>query len=296
MTHWREWEIKEIGVQDERSPERLKEVKPLVKKLYYRGIWKKDLFENCLAVVGSRRMTSYGELAVEKIVPGVVQVGVTIVSGFMYGVDTKAHQTCLDYGGKTVAVLGSGLDQLTPVSNDKLYSEVLSQGGLVLSEYEKDEKAMLWTFPHRNRIVAGLAQATLVIEGGENSGTLITAKLSLKQGKKVLAVPGPVSSTQAQATNGLIKEGASLVTSSEDVLRELGVSESLRLARGVRNSKTLEVSRLEGQIVEELEREALDMNELGRKLKIKVSDLATKLSELQLKGVVVERLGKYSIK
>jgi DNA processing protein len=295
LKYWKEWEIKEIGASDKIFPERLREVKPKVQKLYYRGEWTKSLFANCLAVVGSRRMTSYGEGSVEKILPGVVQAGVTIVSGFMYGVDTKAHQTCLDYGGKTIAVLGSGLDQLTPVSNDKLYSEVLESGGLVISEYEKDDKAMLWTFPHRNRIVAGLSQATLVIEGGENSGTLITAKLTLKQGKKVLAVPGPVSSIQAQATNGLIKEGASLVTSSEDVLRELRMNESSELARGVRNSKTLRVSGLEGQIIQELKREALDMNELGRKLKIKVSDLATKLSELQLKGVVVERLGKYSL-
>lgn len=295
MKHWREWEIKEIEAQDKRFPKRLREVRPRIKKLYYRGVWNVGIFDSCLAVVGSRRMTSYGESAVEKILPMVVQAGVTIVSGFMYGVDTKAHQTCLDYGGKTVAVLGSGLDEFTPKSNDKLYVQILESGGLVLSEYEANEKARRWFFPQRNRIVAGLSQATLVIEGGENSGTLITAKLTLKQGKKVLAVPGPVSSSQAQATNGLIKEGACLVTSSEDVLRELGMSKGSELARGVRNSNNFGISGLGRQIVEELEREALDMNELGKKLSIKVSDLATKISELQLKGIVVERLGKYSI-
>lgn len=291
MKHWREWGIREIGKNDKRFLERLRVIKPTIKKLYYRGVWNKSLFENCLAVVGSRRMTGYGESAVEKILPMVVQEGVTIVSGFMYGVDTKAHQVCLDNDGKTIAVLGSGLNQLTPVSNDKLYSRILKTGGLVISEYEKDDKAMLWTFPQRNRIVAGLAQATLVVEGGENSGTLITAKLTLKQGKPVLAVPGPVSSSQAVATNGLIKEGAILTTGAEDVLNRLGLSWSVN---GSKPTRMIPV--VEKKIVEELERESLDINELKRKLGMSVAKLSLKLSELQLKGVVEEKMGKYSVK
>ena len=293
MEEWKRWEIKTIEEGDEGWPERLKEVKSPVKKLHYRGEWDSNIFQNCLAVVGTRKMTSYGESVIERILPPVIQAGVTVVSGFMYGVDTKAHQTCLDYKGKTIAVLGSGLDELTPKSNDKLYTEVLESGGLVMSEYDKDVMARLYTFPQRNRIVAGLSQATLVIEGGEKSGTLITAKLTIKQDKPVLAVPGPVGSSMAKATNGLLKEGATLVTSGEDVLMVLGMglNEGYELTRGVRNH-----TGIEGKIVEELEREALDMDELSRKLKMSVVELGQKLSELQLQGIIEERLGKYGIK
>ncbi|MFH1280733.1 MAG: DNA-processing protein DprA [Candidatus Beckwithbacteria bacterium] len=302
MREWKKWGIKEIKDGDGEWPVRLKTIKPPVKKLYYRGDWDNKIFENCLAVVGSRKMTNYGESVVEKILPMVVQAGVTIVSGFMYGVDSKAHQVCLDYGGKTIAVFGSGLDELTPASNDKLYSEILASGGLVMSEYESKEKARRWMFPQRNRIVAGLSQATLVIEGGEKSGTLITAKLTLGQGKKVLAVPGPVGASQAVATNDLIKKGAVLVTSGEDILKvmsqgsELALRDRLDKMSGleVRNPKTLGVSQVEKRIVEELERESLDMDELARKLKMGVVELAQKLSELQLKGLVAERGGKYT--
>jgi len=294
---WKRGEIQQIKEEDKEWLERLREVKPPVKKLYYRGEWDTEIFDNCLAVVGSRKMTRYGESVVEKILPQVVQAGVTIVSGFMYGVDTKAHQVCLEYDGKTIAVLGSGLDELTPKSNDKLYTEILESGGLVMSEYEASEKARRWMFPQRNRIVAGLSQATLVIEGGEKSGTLITAKLTIKQDKPVLAVPGPVGASQAKATNGLIKEGAILVTSGEDVLRAMKIqgSELAPRTRGRLKPEVRNPRSVEGRIVEELEREALGLDELVRSLKIGVVELSQKLSELQLKGVVEERLGKYTV-
>ena len=175
-----------------------------------------------------------------------------------------------------------------------------------MSEYKKDEKARRWMFPQRNRIVAGLSQATLVIEGGEKSGTLITAKLTQKQGKKILAVPGPVGSSQALATNGLIKKGAVLVTSGEDVLEAMKIqglepvfsgpstdsSPSRSGLKGVPSRTDL----IENRIVEELKRESLDMDELARKLKMGVVELSQKLSELQLMGVVKERLGKYFLR
>ena len=296
--YWREWEIKEIREGDEGWPERLKGVKPLVKRLYYRGKWDRSIFENCLAVVGSRKMTRYGESVVERILPRVIQAGVTIVSGFMYGIDTKAHRTCLEYGGKTIAVFGCGLDCLTPASNDKLYREILAGGGLVISEYEPEEKARRWMFPLRNRIVAGLSVATLVVEGGEKSGTLITAKLAKKMGRTVLAVPGPVGSSNAVATNELIKEGARLVTSGEDVWGALHLQGELHSRCDIKSHTGSVIGKRTGhtkRIVEELKRESLEMDELSRILKIGVSLLSQKLSELQLAGVIVERGGKYSV-
>src|SRR3989344_6895060 len=147
MKAWGSWEIKVIHGGDKLFPKRLRKISQAPEKLYYRGVWDKNIFQKAIAVVGSRSMTKYGEMAVQKLVPGLVRAGYTIVSGFMYGVDPAAHKACLAEGGKTGAGLGGGLNRLTPVSNDKLYSEVLDQSGLIMSEYEPDEVAQLWTFP-----------------------------------------------------------------------------------------------------------------------------------------------------
>jgi len=291
MGGWRRWEIGEVKEGDEEWPgTRLRSVRPRVKKLYYRGNWDKAIFDKCLAVVGTRKMTSYGESVVERIIPGIVNAGVTIVSGFMYGVDSKAHEVCIESGGKTIAVLGSGLNEFVPKSNDELYTQVLESGGLVLSEYEAEAKSQRWFFPQRNRIVAGLSQATLVIEGGEKSGTLVTAKITLEQKKKVLAVPGRVGSSLGVATNSLIKAGAVLVTSSDEVLKEMGIG-----GKSGQKRKVDVEDGLAGKVIGELKAESLDIDELVRRLNVSVVELSQKLSQMQLKGLVEERLGKYIV-
>jgi DNA processing protein len=288
MKPWRKWPIKVVHKKDEFYPPRLKRIKDSPEKLYYRGDWDYKIFAKAIAVVGSRSMTKYGEVAVAKLVPGLVRAGYTIVSGFMYGVDTAAHKMCLQEKGKTVAVLGGGLNQLTPSANDYLYSQVLNEGGIVMSEYEPEEVAKLWTFPQRNRIVAGLSQAVLVIEGGEKSGSLITAKLGFDQKKPVLAVPGPVTSTQSMGTNWLIRNGAVLVSSAADVLEELGEEIEVRPKQ-----LPLDLTDTERQILEELEKEALSVDELSRKLTTDVVIVGQYLSELALRGLVEEVGDKY---
>lgn len=237
-------------------------------------------------------MTKYGEVMTEKLVSGLVGAGYTIVSGFMYGVDTMAHKVCLKNKGTTVAVLGSGLNCLTPAENDDLYTRILENKGLVVSEFEANQEARLWTFPYRNRIVTGLSRAVIVMEAGEKSGSLVTAKWSFKQGKRVMAVPGAATSGLATGTNWLIRNGAVLVSSVNEVMEELG--EDLQ-------GQTLQVKKMENfseeekEIINLLKLETMDADELSRKLKKNISEVLVVLSNLGLKGVVEESGGKFML-
>ena len=177
-----------------------------MKTLHFRGVDPHKINKKSIAIVGSRRMTRYGKEVVDRFVSEFVANGVTTISGFMYGVDTEVHQKTIDYGGKTIAVFGCGLNVIYPPENKKLYDQIIESGGSVVSEYEDDAKPHLWKFPQRNKIVASLASlGVLVIEAGEKSGSLITAGLAKKMGKKVYAVPGAITSSVSVGTNNLIK-------------------------------------------------------------------------------------------
>jgi len=288
MAGWREWEIYKLAKKD--YPSGLRRVKPRVKKLYYRGKWDEKLFSKAIAVVGARRMTKYGEVMTQKLVSGLVEAGWTIISGFMYGIDTMAHKTCLENNGRTVAVLGSGLDCLTPAENDNLYTKILESGGVVLSEFEPKQEAKLWTFPYRNRIVVGLSRALLVVEAGEKSGSLVTARWAFGQKKPVLAVPGAVTSSLSAGTNWLIKNGAKLATDANDVLAELG--ESLQ---GPSLQVRINLTGEEKQVVELLKREEMDADEICRKLNQPISSVSILLSNLALEGAIEESGGKFMV-
>ncbi|MCG2691890.1 DNA-processing protein DprA, partial [Microgenomates group bacterium] len=263
--------------------------------LLYRGGWEEDLFKKAVAVVGSRRITKYGRMVTEMMVRGLTEAGYTIVSGFMYGVDTQAHKTCLENKGRTVAVLGCGLDCLTPAENDGLYTKILESGGLVVSEFEPKQEAKLWTFPYRNRIVAGLSQLILVIEAGENSGSLVTARWAFQQKKKVLAVPGMITASLSKGTNWLIRNGAILVTSVNDILEELGGIRPLKEKRKGRILPIMNMSGEEREVVELLKMEEMDADELGRKLNKDAATVGRLLSELCLKGLMEENNGRFMV-
>ena len=166
-------------------------------------------------------MTRYGRDVVDKFVSVFVAEGITTISGFMYGVDTEVHQKTVDYGGRTIAVFGCGLNVIYPPENRKLYEEIIKSGGSVVSEYDDDAKPHLWKFPQRNKVVAGLASlGVLVVEAGEKSGALITADLARKMKKKVYAVPGPITSAVSAGCNELIRSGkAEIATDPYDILK-----------------------------------------------------------------------------
>lgn len=233
-------------------------------------------------------MTRYGKEAVDKFVSAFVAEGVTTISGFMYGVDTEVHQKTVDYGGRTVAVFGCGLDVIYPPENEKLYSQILENKGLVISEYEPFAKPHLWKFPQRNKIVAGLATlGVLVIEAGEKSGSLITASLAKKMGKKVYAVPGPITSRISVGCNNLIKTGGAIMaTSAADILKiKTTVHSSPFTVHGL-NSQ-------EAKIYKVLQLEPMDIDEIAMKIGGNVVEIGSVLSIMSLKGLLTESGGKY---
>jgi len=287
---WSDYKIKTVTYDNKNYPEILREIKNYPKKLFYRGNFDQKLFEKSLAVVGTRRISRYGKMVIEKFIPFLAKEKITIISGFMYGVDTEAHQKCLEYDGKTVAVLGGGLNIIYPPENEKLYEKILENGGLIISEYEPDFKPQLWTFPQRNRIVAGLSSfGILVIEAGEKSGALITANLARLQGKKVFAVPGPITSSVSAGTNFLIKtHRAKMVTTPEEILGKKIETPSLFSLQ--------ELSPLEQKIYQTLETEPLNADEIAKVVGQNIVEVGKTLSLLSLKGLISEFAGKYYLK
>lgn len=251
------------------------------------GAWPTGLAKKSIAIVGSRRMTRYGREVVDSFVSDFVGNDITTISGFMYGIDTEVHQKTVDYGGKTIAVFGCGLDHLYPSENKKLYDQIIETGGSIVSEYEDNEKPSVWKFPQRNKVVVNLASlGVLVVEAGENSGSLVTAKLAKKAGKKVWAVPGPINSKVSVGCNELIKSG--------DAMMALNVGDILKIKikkEEIRNMPELEG--LENKIYKALILEPLDLDEIAQKLNINVVEIGSTLSIMGIKGLVTESGGKY---
>jgi len=192
------------------------------KQLYTSGS-PQSLQMTLLAVVGTRKMTSYGKFVVRELIPQLVAAGFGIVSGLAFGVDAEAHQATIDCCGKTIAVLPGGLDMITPPSHTGLAQCIVESGGCLLSEHPAGTPTMKHQYILRNRIIAGMSQATLVIEAGEKSGALITAHWAAEYGRPVFAIPGPINNPYSEGTKKLINEGATLVTSVEDILEEFSM-------------------------------------------------------------------------
>ena len=212
-------DILSIDTEDGRYPDLLSRIPDPPKRLYCRG----DvtlLGSFCVAVVGTRRASDYGKQACRDIAGGLASSGVTVVSGMALGIDAVAHRAALDADGRTIAVLGSGVDDATmgPPSNIPLAHDILTRGGLIVSEYEPGFPADQWTFPKRNRIISGLSRGVLVVEADQESGSLITAKAALDQDRDVFAVPGSIYWPRSVGTNWLIGQGARPVASAADVL------------------------------------------------------------------------------
>jgi len=260
-------------------------------KYYYRGEWDDSLFKNSIAIVGSRQMTRYGETVIDKFVSDFVMQGVTTISGFMYGVDTEVASKTVEYGGRHIAVFGCGLDVVYPSENDKLYSQILESGGLVISEYEPNTKPHLWKFPQRNRIVVSLSSlGVLVIEAGEDSGSLVTAKLAKKAKKKVFAVPGPITSKVSMGCNNLIKSGeAKLVTKASDIFGKEIVTRNEELV------KPSNLTEQENKILKIIQNDPMEIDEIARKTELGIEEVSTTLSIMGIKGMVIENGGKYYI-
>ena len=285
MNNFKKWEIKKVDKKD--FPPQLKVIKNCPEFLYYRGNWDNKIFEKSLAVVGSRRMSRYGQEISKKMVSELVMQKISIISGFMYGVDTQSHLSALEMGGITVAVLGGGLNVLTPPENEKLYWRILENKGLIISEYEKDFQPTLWSFPQRNRIVSGLSSlGVLVVEAGLKSGSLVTARIAREQSKKVWAIPGQIGCSVAEGTNYLIKNNlAKMVTEASDIVD--------KKINNIQETIFESVDPLENAIIKLLKIEAQSIDELCLKLGIEdTSKVMIKINLMSLEGKINEENGK----
>ncbi|MFA4966947.1 MAG: DNA-processing protein DprA [Candidatus Margulisiibacteriota bacterium] len=212
--------IRIFSVEDNGYPFLLKQIHDPPPVIYVKG----DLLEkdkNAIAIVGTRIASRYGLNTAKQFAFELASLGITVISGMALGIDAAAHEGALDAGGRTIAVLGCGVDRIYPPENSELYSKIIEKGGAIVSEYPIGFPHDKWTFPQRNRIISGLSLGVIIIEGGYKSGAMITAKVALEQGREVFAVPQNIDSELGRGPHWLIKQGAKLVESVDDVLDEL---------------------------------------------------------------------------
>lgn len=244
-----------------------------------------------LTVVGSRKFSRYGQEVCEELISGLSGYPIAIVSGLAIGIDTIAHKTALAAKLPTIAFPGSGLDRsvLHPSSNKKLADEIVYAGGVLVSEYEPTQPAGIHTFPQRNRLMAALGKATLIIEAGEKSGTLITARLALDYNREVLAVPGSIFNFGSKGTNELIRQGATPVTRSEHILEALGFESP---SNNGQQKLFVDLTDNEQKIIEILQIEPLPRDELIMESGLAAADFNQTLAVLEIKGLIKETLGE----
>jgi DNA processing protein len=274
----------------EQFPKPLLEIPQPPKTLYIRGkLPNPDMIY--LAVVGSRKHTSYGKDICEKLIRGLKNYPIVIVSGLALGIDSIAHKTALEVGLTTISFPGSGLDNsaLHPRANVRLAQEIVNNGGCLISEQIPSFIATLYSFPQRNRLMAGISKAVLIIEAEEKSGTLITARMALDYNRDVLAVPGSAFSSNSNGTNWLIKQGATPITTSEDILIALGFE--VEKPNQTDKEKYADCSKEELKIIELL-REPIERDELIRISGMDIAKANALLSIMEIKELIKEELGE----
>jgi len=285
-------ELKQLSPSE--FTELLRQIPDPPKKLYVRGELPSE-DNKWLAVVGSRALTAYGRACCRHLIEGLRGYPITIVSGLAYGADAEAHKAALEVGLPCVGVPGSGLDWnvLYPRANVGLAREILKSGGALISEFEPETKAADWTFPKRNRIMAGISHATLIIEAQELSGTLITARLTVEYNRELMVVPGSIFSEESKGAHQFLRLGATAITSPKDILVALCIAE--REASETLTSLREDLSPDEKRVVEII-RTPLSRDELLTVLEMPITEANVLLSAMEIKGLIVEELGVVRIR
>lgn len=273
--------VKVLTYLDAEYPARLKEIYDFPPLLYVRGsLLLQD--EWSLAVVGTRRATVYGRQVTKEIVADLARNKITIVSGLAKGIDSVAHNTALEAGGRSLAIFACGLDSVYPIENANLARRIMQQGALI-SEYPLGTKPKAEHFPRRNRIISGLSLGTLVIEAGEDSGSMITAQLALEQNREVFAIPGSILSPASKGTNKLIQEGAKLVCNYRDILEELNLT---AVAQQIEMKELVPPTDTESSLLKLLSAEPIHIDEICRSSGLPASAISGTLAMIELKGLV----------
>jgi DNA processing protein len=274
-----------LGRGEAGYPSFLRELHDPPPGLFLRGSGAVELLGECgVAIVGARACSSYGSQVARLLGRELAAAGLVVVSGLARGIDGEAHRGALESGGRTVAVLGCGVDRDYPAAHAQLAARIAEES-LVVSEYAPGVEPAPWRFPARNRIIAGLAAATVVVEARERSGALITADFALEAGREVFAVPGEITSGLSAGTNSLLRLGATPLTSPGDVLEALGVEAA--------GAPSLELSHTPARVLEALAREPRGIDGLIRETGLGAAAVATALAELELVGAVAEADGLY---
>ena len=273
--------VKVLTWHDPAYPSRLKEIYDYPPVLYIRGsLQPQD--EWCLAVVGTRRATVYGRQVTEEIVADLAQSKITIVSGLAKGIDSVAHRSALDAGGRSLAVFGCGLDTVYPSENAELARHIIRQGALI-SEYPLGTRPKAENFHRRNRIMSGISLGVLIVEADETSGAMITAHLALEQNREVFAIPGSILSPASRGTNHLIQEGAKLVRDHTDILEELNLT---AVAHQMEMKEVIPASDTESLLLKKLSAEPTHIDEVCRSSGLPMSTVSSTLAMMELKGLV----------
>jgi DNA processing protein len=266
---------------DEGYPARLKEIYDYPPVIYVKGrIIPED--EWCISVVGTRRATVYGRQVTEEIVTDLARNNITIVSGLARGIDSIAHKSTLEAGGRTIAIFACGLDTIYPPENADLVKRIV-ENGAVVSEYPLGIRPRPDNFPRRNRIMSGLSLGVLVVEAGESSGAIITANMALEQNREVFAIPGSILSPVSRGTNHLIQEGAKLVTDYRDILEELNLT---AVAQQIEMKGVLPETDTEAALLKQLGAEPVHIDEVCRLSGLPVATVSSTLAMMELKGLV----------
>ena len=272
-----------ITIDDNNYPNNLIDLTNAPVVLYIKGnINAND--DNAVAIVGSRRMTTYGREVTEKFSTELASLGVTIVSGLALGIDAAAHRAALSVNGRCIAVLASGLDTVSPVTNRWIADEIIKRNeGAIISEYPLGFPPMRGNFANRNRIISGLAKAVLVVEGKRKSGTILTANAAAEQGRQVFAVPGEITSPMSEAPYFLIENGAKMAVKTKDILDDLDMQ---LMVDKDSIGKVLPSSKEEEKLLNILNSQPMHVDEIARESKMGVNDVSAKLTMMELKGLV----------
>ncbi len=283
-----------IEYASELYPEKLRDIKKPPSRLYVLGNIE-ILSEVGIAVVGSRTNTEYGEKMCKKFVKGLLEYNINIISGLAFGIDSIAHKSCLKNGGKTIAVLPSGIKNICKATNKMLIEEIIKNDGAVISEYENNIKADSNKFLERNRIVAGLGIGTLVVEAGHRSGTSVTARFSRQNNKPVFCVPSSLENIKGKLTNEFIQKGAKLVRNAEDIIKEMNkVNPRIEFYKKEIKTKNLyfDIPLELLNVYKEITDIPKDLNQIARKTKLSISEVNYKTMMLQLEDKIIELPGQ----
>lgn len=282
-------DIKIVTYEDENFPPLLRQTPDYPLSLYYKGNIENMDYKNVLAVVGSRKASTEGKNSLSKIISGLYNNPVTIVSGLAYGIDAQAHIAALSTGLKTIAVVASGLDIIYPAQNTQLFHEILEKGGVVFSEYPLKTEPTKFSFPQRNRIVVGISEGTFVVEAQKKSGAMISANLTLDYNRELMCMPGNISNPNTEGIYYLIKNGAGMVCKTEDIIECMGWNFETKEPINPLN----DLSEIQKRIYEVMSIEAKTFDELIMETKTDTSTLMVILTELELKGLIKQADNKF---